>query len=243
MSNQTLLENLRVIQQKFNDFQSRIVLIKSLSDNISVEFEALKHDFEVIKCSIEGTNDKNELNPHSAEGTNDFFLPSRHYIESTSNLNLPSTHSNEGTDNYFSSSSHSTEGMNDSFEGSNKNLGEENNSFEGSNGSIEGTKSPSVPSMAKEELSKLISRQAKEKLKMKFYFPNIPDRMADILLFLKEKKKLRLIEITKLTGASDKSVERAMRTFRQLGWTKFNGSRRNGYYSLTEEGEKVWGYV
>ena len=103
-----------------------------------------------------------------------------------------------------------------------------------------GTLSPAAGTLPiKERLMKLIIAEAREKLKMSFYFDYIPGRTAELLLALHEKKKLTGAEMESAAGASRNSVMRSVSILKKLGLMKFHGRGHTGYYSLTDEGEKA----
>ncbi|HBF38699.1 MAG TPA: hypothetical protein DDW50_15450 [Firmicutes bacterium] len=83
------------------------------------------------------------------------------------------------------------------------------------------------------ELSVLIQRSARESLRIYFSKPDIPSRMARIILTLKERKKLSVAEMRQITGVSRNSIGRDMKVLKLLGWLEFHGSRKNGYFTLT----------
>jgi hypothetical protein len=89
-------------------------------------------------------------------------------------------------------------------------------------------------------LTKKVIRFASS-VKVYFAQPNIPSRIAKILSAIPEKGKLSVAEMAKLTGASRNSLVRDIKILKQLGWVKFNGSRKNGYFTLTQEGAQIVG--
>jgi len=91
------------------------------------------------------------------------------------------------------------------------------------------------------ELRKLIIDSLQNKLKTYFPQPDIPGRMATILAALIEKKQLSVAQIRSITGMSRVTITRDIKIFKQLGWIKFHGSRKNGYFTLTEEGTTATG--
>jgi hypothetical protein len=234
MKNQTIHSALEGLQKKFDALKTQISLVKSLSDNITLQFESLKYDFEAIKRTIESINKNIEFTNINVESSQYDSEATRNNIEATS-INSESTSFNvESTDRLGESKSINAESSRDNSEFTKSNS-------ESSSSNVGKTTVTALSAERKKILVNLIIQNAKEKLKLHFGFPNIPDRMAVIFAALKEKKKLTVAEMIKITGASNKSLARDMRIFRQLGWTKFNGSRRNGYFTLTEEGEKAAG--
>jgi transcriptional antiterminator len=83
------------------------------------------------------------------------------------------------------------------------------------------------------ELAALIERAARESLKIYYSQPNIPSRMAEIVLVLRERKKLSLAQMQQFTGVSRNSLVRDIKVLKLLGWLEFYGSRKNGYFTLT----------
>ena len=82
------------------------------------------------------------------------------------------------------------------------------------------------------ELSALIRQSAGEFLKIHYSQPNIPGRMAEIVLALKEKERLSVAEMRQITGVSRNSLGRDLKVLKLLGWLEFHGSRKNGYFTL-----------
>ena len=83
------------------------------------------------------------------------------------------------------------------------------------------------------ELASLIRRSAKESLKIYYSQPNIPSRLAEIVLALREKKRLSVAEMRQITGAFRNTLVRDIKILKLLGWLEFHGSRKNGYFTLT----------
>lgn len=67
------------------------------------------------------------------------------------------------------------------------------------------------------ELASLIRRSAKGLLKIFYCQPNIPERMAGIVLALQEKKKLSVSEMRQITVVSRNSLVRDLRVLKLLG--------------------------
>ncbi len=85
--------------------------------------------------------------------------------------------------------------------------------------------------------NKLI-KSSKSVLNIDYYRLSVPSRMAKILNELTGKKTLTVAQMIQLTGASRVTITRELAIIKKLGWIKFNGSRNNGYFTLTEDGEK-----
>jgi hypothetical protein len=88
-------------------------------------------------------------------------------------------------------------------------------------------------------LKSIIIDSSKSNLKLKFTRPGIPERLAKILVMLIDKKQLTVPQMMSLAGMSRVSITRDIKILRELGWVKFIGSRKNGYFILTTEGEKA----
>lgn len=88
------------------------------------------------------------------------------------------------------------------------------------------------------EVASLIWRLTGEK---KIYFgqPSIPNRLAQILLTLGEKRKLSVAEMRQVTDASRNTLVRDIKILKLMGWLEFHGSRKNGYFTLTDSGSDV----
>ncbi len=138
----------------------------------------------------------------------------------------------------FDASSFKFESISSDFESTLLNFGATSDNFESSSSQNDATfvKTGSLPddgaSSPIRELASLIRRSAKE-LKIYFGQPNIPNRMAEILLALREKKKLSVAEMRQITGVSRNSLVRDIKVLKLLGWLEFHGSRKNGYFTLT----------
>jgi predicted DNA-binding transcriptional regulator YafY len=61
---------------------------------------------------------------------------------------------------------------------------------------------------------------------------SIPSRLAEIVLALREKERLSVAEMRQITGASGNTLVRDIKILKLLGWLKFHGSRKNGYFTL-----------
>jgi hypothetical protein len=91
----------------------------------------------------------------------------------------------------------------------------------------------------KSNLQKIIIKEVSEKLKISFYFDNIPGRLAKILTSMDELAKMKVAEMRKLTGTSRNSITRDIAILKQLEWIEFIGGRSNGYFILTGAGKNV----
>ena len=126
----------------------------------------------------------------------------------------------------FGASSEQIESTKEQFDASSSKSESTSPNFESTSEQIDASSSP-------QELASLIWRLAEEK---KIYFgqPNIPNRLAQILLALGERKKLSVLEMRRITGASRNTLVRDIKIFKELGWLEFHGSRKNGYFTLTD---------
>ncbi len=101
-----------------------------------------------------------------------------------------------------------------------------------------GSTNPGDGAASSEQLVEIITRSTAG-LKIYFGQPSIPVRLARILLSISEKKSLSAAEMREITGASRNSVNRDMKILKELGWVRFNSSRKNGRFTLTDEGKKA----
>ena len=88
------------------------------------------------------------------------------------------------------------------------------------------------------DITKKLIESSKSILNIDYYRFSVPSRMAKILNELTDKKKLSVSQMIQLTGASRVTITRELAIMKKLGWVKFNGSRNNGYFTLTEDGKK-----
>jgi hypothetical protein len=200
-------------EKKFSALRNKIVLHQSLVTTLTVEFESLYSDFESLKLSFGSTKDK---------------------VESTSFYGGVTSEIIESTSEKFSAKSNKIGATSEKYESTSNKIGATSNNFE-STSSGDGATSFEL-------LADGIIRSAAG-LKIYFGQPSIPLRLAQILLSISEKKSLSVTEIRAITGASRNSVTRDMKILKQLGWVKFNGSRKNGRFTLTEEGIKAAGFT
>jgi hypothetical protein len=110
--------------------------------------------------------------------------------------------------------------------------------FESSSENYGATSEQIEASSSLQEVASLIWRLAKEK---KIYFgqPNIPNRLARIVLAFGERKELSVPEMRRITGASRNTLVRDIKILKELGWLEFHGSRKNGYFTLIDLGVDV----
>lgn len=89
-------------------------------------------------------------------------------------------------------------------------------------------------SISSGELVALTRRAAKEKLGIHYLRPDIPGRMAKIVLALKKQERITVAELRQITGVSRNTLVRDIKTLKLLGWLEFHGSRKNGYFTLSD---------
>jgi DNA-binding transcriptional ArsR family regulator len=154
-------------------------------------------------------------------------------FESLKRLFGASSEQIESTKEQFDASSYKTESTSFNFESTKEKNGVTSYKTESTSYQIESTSEQIDASSSPQELASLIWRLAEEK---KIYFgqPNIPNRLAQILLALGERKKLSVLEMRRITGASRNTLVRDIKIFKELGWLEFHGSRKNGYFTLTD---------
>jgi predicted HTH transcriptional regulator len=174
--------------------------------------ESTSENIGAISHNNESSSSDNGASSLESESTSPGF-------ESTSSDNGATLYNNDATLIKSESSSH------------NNDTSSSNN---GALSPINGDKAPSngATSPARELVS-LIERSAREALKIYYSQPNIPSRMAEIVLALRERKKLSVTEMRQITGVSRNSLVRDIQVLKRLGWLEFHGSRKNGYFTLT----------
>ncbi len=232
MPNETAKVAMHHFQQKLAAFKTKVQFQQLLAQSLTVEFEALTAEFEslqqlfgvslpeigVTSTEFGVTSDKFESLLEKIGVTSGNFDVTSLNFGVTSIENESTSQKNGVTSSGFDSSSQK-------FDVTSEKSGVTSPDF-GVSLQNDGASSPV------KEMSALIRRSAGT-LKIYFGLPNIPDRMAQIVLALKERKKLAVAEMMQLTGASKNSLGRDIRILKQLGWVEFHGSRKNGYFTLT----------
>ena len=205
MQNDNIKGAVRVFQRKLDSFKAKIQYQQLLAQSLAAEFESLTIEFESLK---------------------QLFGASSEQIDSTSE-NLDATLNNlESTLEKFDASSFQSESTSFDFESTSEQI-------DASSYQTESTSEQIDASSSLRELASLIWRLAGEK---KIYFgqPSIPNRLAQILLAFGERKKLSVAAMRQITGASRNTLVRDIKVLKLLGWLKFHGSRKNGYFTLTD---------
>ncbi len=226
MQNQTAEVALRSFQQKLDTFKTKIALQQFLAQSLLAEFESLSSDVESLKRLLDASLQKN------GSTSSEFGVTSIDNESTSLNIGATSCNFESSSSNFGSSSSN--------FGSSSSGFGSSSSGF-GSSSSNDGATfiKPEPPSQNDgasspiRELSALIRRSARESLKIYYNQPNIPGRMAEIVLALKEKKRLSVAEMRQITGVSRNSLGRDIKVLKLLGWLEFHGSRKNGYFTLT----------
>ena len=198
----------RELEQKLFALREKIILHQSLGKAIAADFESLTSSFESLKQKIGSTSSEFGTTSEKFESTSSDFDSTSKKTESTSQKFDTTSIKNGTTPRKFESTS--------------EKIGTTNSVFESTN--------PGDGSSPSDSLVKSIIRAAGE---CKIYFgqPNIPVRMAKIVRAIAEKGSLSVAEMRELTGASRNSVNRDTRILKQMGWIKFNGSRKNGRFT------------
>jgi hypothetical protein len=212
MPNQTAKVSLSSFQQKLDAFKAKVALQQMLAQSLSAEFESLTSEFESLKRLFDASS-------------SDFGSTLAGF--GVTSINNGSTLQNIGaTSSDFESTSFNS-GVTPADNGSpSENIGATSCNFESS--------SPNIGvSSAIRDLSKLIRQRAGECLKVYYSQPNIPNRMAEIVLAFGEHKRLSVAQMRQITGASRNTLGRDINTLKRLGWLEFHGSRKNGYFTLT----------
>jgi hypothetical protein len=198
MPNQTAKVSLSSFQQKLDAFKAKVALQQMLAQSLSAEFESLTSEFESLKRLFDASS-------------SDFGSTLAGF--GVTSINNGSTLQNIGaTSSDFESTSFNS-GVTPADNGSpSENIGATSCNFESS--------SPI------RDLSKLIRQRAGECLKVYYSQPNIPNRMAEIVLAFGEHKRLSVAQMRQITGASRNTLGRDINTLKRLGWLEFHGSRK-----------------
>ena len=204
MQNDHIKVAVRDFQRKLDFFKIKIQHQQLLAQSLAAEFDSLTSEFESL---------------------NQLFDASSSKIESTLEKNSASSFKTESTLMNFDATLFKSESTSEELDTSSF-------KFESSSEKIESSSSNGASSSIG-ELASLVWRSAKEQ---KIYFgqPDIPNRMAEILLTLREKKKLTVAEMRQITGVSRNTLVRDIKVLKLLGWLEFHGSRKNGYFKLTD---------
>jgi hypothetical protein len=212
VSNQTAQVSFDSFQQKLDAFKTKIALQQMLTQSLSAEFESLNSEFESLKQQFDASLSK-------IESTSADF-------DATSNLN-------DSTSENFDSSSGEIDTT--SFKSDSSSIDFDSTLFQdgATDPDFESLPEKGATSSSARELAALIRRSARESLKICYSQPNIPDRMAEIILALKAKKRLSVAEMRQITGASRITLVRDLKILKLLGWLQFHGSRKKGYFTLT----------
>jgi hypothetical protein len=205
MPNQTAKVSLSSFQQKLDAFKAKVALQQMLAQSLSAEFESLTSEFESLKRLFDASS------PDFGSTLAGFGVTS---------INNGSTSQNIGATSCDFESTSFNSGVTPADNGPpSENIGATSCNFESS--------SPI------RDLSKLIRQRAGECLKVYYSQPNIPNRMAEIVLAFGEHKRLSVAQMRQITGASRNTLGRDINTLKRLGWLEFHGSRKNGYFTLT----------
>ncbi len=210
MLNRTVEVSLRDFQQKLDACKTKIVFQQLLAQSLLAEFESLSSDIESLKQAL-GASFRETGATSSEVG-----VPSPGNGSSSENFGVPSLNNGSSSQNFGVTS------------------WKPNSST--SNHGVQAIQSASpLPSdgASIRKLSSLIRQSAKESLKISYSKPNIPGRMAQIILTINEKKRLSVAEMRQITGVSRNSLGRDIKVLKLLGWLEFHGSRKNGYFTLT----------
>ena len=200
------------LQRKLDFFKAKIGYQQLLAHSLVVEFESIISEFESLKQLF-------GVSSEQIESTSKQFDATSNNVESLSEKSGALSYKVESTSSDFESTSGKFDASSSKSESTSPN-------FESTSEQIEASSSV-------REVASFIWRSAKEK---KIYFgqPNIPDRLARILLAFGERKKLSVAEMRRITGASRNTLVRDIKIFKELGWLEFHGSRKNGYFTLTD---------
>ncbi len=210
MLNRTVEVSLRDFQQKLDACKTKIMLQQLLAQSLLVEFESLSSDIESLKQTLGAS--LRETGATSSE----VVIPSPGNGSSSEDFGVTSLSNGSSSQNFGVTSL--------------------SNGSLSSNHGVQAIQSASpLPSdgASIRKLSSLIRQSAKESLKIFYSKPDIPDRMAQIVLTLNEKKRLSVAEMRQITGVSRNSLGRDIKVLKLLGWLEFHGSRKNGYFTLT----------
>lgn len=238
MQNDNLKDAIRDFQRKLDAFKAKIRYQQLLAQSLGVEFESLTFEFEALKQKFGASSEKFVSTSSNFEATSNNFesLPEEigalSWNDETSSENFDALLSNfESTSAQFKSSSAKTDASPFKFESTSP-------GFESTSKNYGATSAQIEASSFLREVASLIWRLAKEK---KIYFgqPNIPNRLARIVLAFGERKKLSVLEMRRITGASRNTLVRDIKILKELGWLEFHGSRKNGYFTLTDLGSDV----
>lgn len=213
MPNDSIQAAFHGFKQKLDSFKTKLEFQQLLAESLTAEFESLTSEFESLKQQFDATSPGFESTSNKSESTSFIFGATLHNNESI-------LHESVSSSPEFGSTSNKNEST--SFD------------IESSSRKIDASSPGNDALMPAQELAALIERSVNESLKIYYALPNIPNRLAEIVLALHERKKLSVAQMRQITGVSRNSLVRDIQVLKRLGWIEFHGSRKNGYFTLTD---------
>jgi hypothetical protein len=240
MQNEPLKIAVHGFQQRLESFKTKIELHQLLAQSLAAEFESITSEFESLKQRFGSSLHINESTSQNFESTPQNFESTPRNFESTTQNFESTTHNIESTPHNIESTTPSFESILSKFVATSyqrESLPPNHLSPSPQNESTAPNHSASSPingdTSPLREMVSLIRRSLWESFKINYPQPNIPNRMALILRTLQKSQKITVAQLGQITGASRNSLVRDISLLKRLGWIKFNGSRRNGYFTLT----------
>jgi hypothetical protein len=218
-------QSLFVIQQKLESLRVKIAAQQLLVQEIQSEIGAISTSISAIFQHSGTTTPIAESSPSDIEHSSHNNESTSSNVESTSFGVERSSHNVESTPFSIESSSHSVESTSSNIESSSHN--------------VESTSSNAESSSLLIKLTAKIREAAKNTPGIQFGAPNIPERLGKELALLVSKKQVTAGQMENAFRVSRKSIVRDAAILKQLGWIRFVGSRKNGYYVFTVEGETM----
>jgi hypothetical protein len=230
MEQQNIFTIITVLQQKLDALKTKIDLQKTLAASVLTDFDTIQHYIESLKADFDSSLNKLDSTSVKTDSTSVLIDSSSVKADSTSVLIDSSSVKTDSTSVLIDSSPVKDDSTSVLIDSSSVKTDSTSNKSGIAN---------NKDSLYLEKLSRIIVVSAKEKLKIYYSQPNIPMRMAAILNELIEKKRMSVAEMKIVTGASRISLVRDIAILKKLGWLKFNGSRKNGFFTLTPIGEQT----
>lgn len=220
-------------QRKLDAFKAKIRYQQLLAQLLTVEFESLTCEFESLKQLFGVSLEQIESATGNFEATLDNIESISKKIDALSFKFGSSSSKFESTLHKFDASPDQTESTSANIKPTSEKFDASSSNSESTPSNFESTSEQIDALSSVGELASLVRRSAKE-LKIYFGQPNIPNRLARILLAFGEREQLSVAEMRRITGASRNTVTRDLKILKLLGWIKFHGSRKSGYFTLTD---------
>jgi chromosome segregation ATPase len=238
MQNDNFKDAIRDLGRKLDAFKSKIRYQQLLAQSLGVEFESLTFEFESLKQKLGASSENFESTSSKFDATLDNFESLPEKIGALSWKDESSAENFDALSSDFESTSTKFESLSKKIGASSSKLESTSSNFESTSENYGATSEQIEASSSLQEVTSLIWRLAKEK---KIYFgqSNIPNRLARIVLAFGERKELSVLEMRRITGASRNTLVRDIKILKELGWLEFHGSRKNGYFTLTDSGSDM----